>query len=136
MNILNGDTIRIRDTDYANASTFKAAMSGVYLVYELATPTTETADPFTDPQIVDDWGTEEYVDTRDVPMPVGHDTLYSANLRDKLQMLPNAPANTGDYIVHYDATTRTCTFKPFAEAVATALNLMTLNMSNTNNEGE
>lgn len=125
---------------YANVKAYinakNAANTPITVIYPVRDAITETADPFTDPQIVDDWGAEEYVDTRDVPMPVGHDTLYSANLRDKLQMLPNAPANTGDYIVHYDATTRTCTFKPFAEAVATALNLMTLNMSNTNNEGE
>ena len=52
-------------------------MSGVYLVYELATPTTESAAPYTNPQIVDDFGTEEYV--TDSIVPVGHVTKYMDN---------------------------------------------------------
>lgn len=84
-----------------DAAAFKTAMSGVYLVYELANPTTETADPFQTPQIVNDFGTEEYVDAgeRDVAIPVGHETHYGSNLRAKLEMLPNSPDGNGDYIV-------------------------------------
>ena len=86
---------------------FKTAMSGVYLVYELATPTTESATGYTSPQIVNDFGTEEYVDagvtaatpTRDVAIPVGHSTFYAANLRAKLEMAPESPEGNGDYIV-------------------------------------
>ena len=74
--------------EYASAAAFKTAMSGVYLVYELATPTTETADPFTSPQIVDAYGTERYVDERTVAVPVGHVTKYPDNLREKLDGLP------------------------------------------------
>lgn len=68
----------VRDTAYTDAATFKTAMSGVYLVYELATPTEEEADPYTNPQICSNWGTEEYVVTEQsgVAMPVGHDTDY------------------------------------------------------------
>ena len=87
----------VRDTSYTDAATFKTAMSGVYLVYELATPTTETAEPFQSPQIVDDWGTEEYVTTSIVP--VGHNTKYTANLRAKIEMAPDSPSGDGDYIV-------------------------------------
>ena len=97
----------IKDSDYTDAAAFKAAMSGVYLVYELDTPTTEESDPFQSPQIVDDFGTEEYVDagvtaqtpTRDVAIPVGHNTTYQANLRAKLEMAPDSPDGDGDYIV-------------------------------------
>ena len=53
---------------------FKTAMQGVYLVYELATPTTETATPYTNPQIVSKYGTLEYVTNSIVP--VGHKTTY------------------------------------------------------------
>lgn len=67
--------IWIRDDAYSDAASFKAAMSGVYLVYEIVTPTTETADPYTNPQIVDPDGTEEYVTTSIVP--VGHETYYA-----------------------------------------------------------
>ena len=78
-----------------------------YLVYELATPTTEQANPYQTPQIVDDWGTEEYRDAlataqsnpRDVAIPVGHDTTYRNNLRAKLEMAPESPSGDGDYIL-------------------------------------
>ena len=49
---------------------------GTYTVTKLVTPTTETADPFTNPMIVDGDGTEQFVDGRTVEMPVGHDTFY------------------------------------------------------------
>ena len=100
-----GGIIGVYDEVYADAAAFKTAMSGVYLVYELATPTEETADPYTNPQIVDDFGTEEYVDglysagTRDVAIPVGHQTQYMANLKAKLEMSPSSPEGAGDYIV-------------------------------------
>ena len=67
------DVIYIKDTAYSDATAFKTAMSGIYLVYEKATPNIETADPFTNPQIVDPSGTEEYVGS---PIPVGHKTTY------------------------------------------------------------
>ena len=75
------------------------------LVYRKATPTTETAQPYTNPQTVSDWGTEEYVDAavqegdRDVAVPVGHVTDYLANLRDKLQNLPDAAGADGTYLI-------------------------------------
>ena len=87
----------ISDSSYSDAATFKAAMSGVYLVYKLSEPTTETAEPFSDPQIVNDWGTEEYV--TDSIVPVGHVTNYQPNLRAKLEMSPDSPEGDGDYIV-------------------------------------
>ena len=88
---------RIRNDAYTSASDFKAAMSGVMLVYELAEPATEQAQSFTNPQIVDDFGTEEYVTNSIVP--VGHITKYANNLRAKLEMAPNSPDGDGDYIV-------------------------------------
>lgn len=66
--------LRVIDSSYTDAATFKAAMSGVMLVYELATPTTETATPYTNPQIVSKYGTLEYVTNSIVP--VGHKTTY------------------------------------------------------------
>ena len=67
--------------------------------------TTEEAEPYQNPQIVDDFGTEEYVDfaesqgTRDVSVPVGHETVYAPNLRAKLETAPDSPPSDGDYIV-------------------------------------
>lgn len=66
--------ITIHDTSYTDAASFKAAMSGVMLVYELATPATETAQAYTNPQIVSKYGTLEYVTNSIVP--VGHKTTY------------------------------------------------------------
>lgn len=63
-----------KDFSYNDASTFKTAMSGVYLVYELATPTTESADAYTQSQRVG--ATEEFVDARSVPIPVGNVSEY------------------------------------------------------------
>ena len=84
---LDGE-ILVRATEYTSVESFRTAMNGVYLIYELATPTTETADPFTSPQIVDAYGTERYVDERTVAVPVGHVTKYPDNLRKKLDGLP------------------------------------------------
>lgn len=82
---LFANKVDIVDNAYANstAQQFQTAMSGVYLVYELSTQTTETADPYTNPQTVDPHGTEQYVDaaytagSRDFEMPVGHETIYT-----------------------------------------------------------
>ena len=122
-NLTDSGTLMIRDDSYTNAATFKTAMSGVYLVYELLTPFDETVsnpelrgipmldgnnklyyygdtcEDFTNPQIVNDFGTEEYVDTREVPIPVGHETEYQPNLRAKLEMAPDSPDGDGDYLV-------------------------------------
>lgn len=66
--------VDIIDSSYSDASSFKSAMSGVYLVYELATSTTESADAYTQSQRVG--ATEEFVDGRTVEIPVGHNSLY------------------------------------------------------------
>jgi hypothetical protein len=80
------DNVIVRDDAYADATAFKAAMSGVMLVYELATPTTEEAAPYQHLQQCDPNGTEEFVSTGIVP--VGHETRYPENLRAKIEGLP------------------------------------------------
>lgn len=96
----SGGRVYIIDTAYASTSAadFKTAMSGVYLVYELATPTTETASPYINPQAVDANGTEQYVDagTRDFEMPVGHETSYY-NLASDAQQIYDTPTTDGTY---------------------------------------
>ena len=72
---------------------------GTNTVYKLDTPTTESADPYTETQICNDFGVEEFVDSRTVPMPVGANALYQANLRAKLEMAPDSPDGDGDYLV-------------------------------------
>lgn len=76
-----------------------AITDGTNTVVKLDTPVEESADPFHDPQWVDDFGTEEYVDIRSVPVPVGHNTSYPANLRDKIQHLPEPTGVNGTYLI-------------------------------------
>lgn len=66
----------VKNTSYTDGTTFKTAMSGVYLVYELATPTTEQLAPFDNPQISIVGGTEQFITDNDVP--VGHESEYKA----------------------------------------------------------
>lgn len=84
-------------TTYTEA-TFKTAMDGVYMVYELATPTTETSTPFTSPQVCYPDGTEEYVTENGVP--VGHETEYPydlVGLVENLINVPDVPSTNGTY---------------------------------------
>lgn len=108
--LLSGGTtfyVRIDSTKASTPTEFKTwlANNPVSLVYILQTPTTETADPYVNPQIVDDFGTEEFVDAaveagdRDVSVPVGHNSQYMNNLRDKLQHLPDLASSNGTYVI-------------------------------------
>ena len=101
------DSVMIYNSAYTDAAAFKTAMSGVYLIYELATPTTESADAFTEYQSVDDFGTEEFVDaaTRDVMVPVGHLTEYPPDLKAKLEMSPDSPPSDGLWLVQHSSGT-------------------------------
>ena len=77
-------SVDVIDSTYNNAASFKNAMNGVYLVYELASSTTETADTYTNPQWVDPNGTERYtLSANAFPMPVGHDTTYNTDVGSK-----------------------------------------------------
>ena len=75
------------------------------LMYEVATPEPFAAEPFQYPMVVDPLGTEEFADygvaqgTRDVAVPVGHVTEYPADLRTKLERLPNAADSDGRFCV-------------------------------------
>lgn len=99
---LNNSILRVANSNYETASAFKTAMNGVKLQYKLATPTTETADTFENPQLVDNWGTEEYIDSREVQIPVGHITKYPPDLKAKLESAPDSPASDGDYILRHN----------------------------------
>ena len=72
----------IRDSAFSDVETLKNALSGTYLVYEMKTPTTETATPYTNPQASYDGGTEEYVS--DCIVPIGHETEYPMTFSDTM----------------------------------------------------
>ena len=91
----------LRNDAYTDATEFKATLAGKFLVYELATPTTETAEPFQSPMVVDPLGTEEFVDygveqgTRDVSIPVGHETIYEYGVYGKIGEVYDSPTFYG-----------------------------------------
>ena len=89
--------IAVRDSNYTSAADFKASLSGVYLVYKKATPTTETLTPFDYPQSVG--SIEEITDykveqeDRDVAIPTGHVTEYMGKGGEfTLPTLPTTPS--------------------------------------------
>ena len=94
----------------------KLASNPVTVIYELAEPTYEQATPYRNFQLVDDWGTEEFVTTGMIP--VGHESRYPANLRDKLQHLPDAANSNGSYLI--TQTDGQMTLTPFPAPPTTA----------------
>ena len=58
--------------------TLTSAISGETIIYELATPTSETVAGYTNPQTCIRQGAEEFIDERTIPIPCGHDTDYAA----------------------------------------------------------
>lgn len=88
-------SVFIRDSSYIDAASLKASLSGVYMVYELATPTTETAEPYQHVQICDDFGTEEYIST--TVAPVGHTTKYPLDIAGRLDNILTMPTADGTY---------------------------------------
>lgn len=69
----------IKDSNYTDATLLKAALDGVYLVYPLAEPITESSTPWQNPQRVFTDGTEQFIDDRDVPIPVGNVSKYTSS---------------------------------------------------------
>ena len=71
------------------------------IVREILYPTTSTTTPYAEIQVVDPDGIEEYIDagttaatpTRDVAIPVGHETFYPQDLKKELDKISSA----GDY---------------------------------------
>lgn len=125
-NIIDSQIIAIRDDSLSSgtAEQFKTAMSGVYLVYELATPFDETVsnpelrgipkldannnlyydgdtcNDFTNPQTVVSGGKEEFVDGRSIEIPVGHYSQYYTETEgDKIKYLPELTGSKGKYVV-------------------------------------
>lgn len=82
----------IRDTAYSNAATFKTAMNGVYLYYELATPVEYTLDSEINLNYrVDNLGTEAEVPQNTATpttAPIVYDVRYAMNAVDTLRNLP------------------------------------------------
>lgn len=85
-------TALVVDHAYTDAATFKAAMDGVILYYEMAVYEEYILDtPIAMNYRVDDFGTEERLpaDTAESVLPeIDYDVKYSINARDTLRRLP------------------------------------------------
>jgi len=95
--------VYVKDTSYLDVASFKASLNGVYLVYELANPITESAQPYQQLQECDPAGTEEFVyaDDVSVKIPVGHTTKYISSISDKVDAITDTvkeQENIGFYI--------------------------------------
>ena len=126
---LNG-YVQVYDSSYSSQAAFIAAMSGVELVYELATPLEYVLDtPIQLTYMVDDFGTEAKlpVDTAELPTgPLRFAVTYPFNAVDKLRRLStnylskesteamlNALQSAGiisGYTMTYNASTEQYTF--------------------------
>lgn len=91
-------SLLIFDSSYTDAATFKTAMSGVMLVYELATPTTEQSQPFASTEVVFPNGTEEMVGLGTPLLPVPIEYEYLEDLKGKLKTLPDIEQLTNSAI--------------------------------------
>ena len=87
------ETIAIRNDSCDTAADLKTALSGVHVVYELATPTTESADPYTDVQLAGE--TEQFVTENYIP--VGNESFYPTDLTGVVQNLAPLPTTAGTY---------------------------------------
>ena len=65
-----------KDSSYTSGAALKTAMSGVYLYYELATPTTEQGTDFNPSYAVETGGTESWLQDQSTGVPQGHETEY------------------------------------------------------------
>lgn len=110
--------IYIKDSAYTYATEFVSSLNGVKLVYKKATPTTDTAAPFTANQIIDGAGTEEFTDygvesgSRDFAVPPGNVSNYYA-YTDGSMTIPAIPPADGDYEMklHVSGGVRTFTWE-------------------------
>lgn len=86
----------VRAYQSGDESLADAITDGTNTVYKLSTPTTETAEPYTEYQDVDANGTEEYVSTGVVP--VGHTTKYPTDIKGAFESILSAiPSANGTY---------------------------------------
>lgn len=109
------------DSAYTDSAAFQSAMSGVYMVYELATPTTESGTAYQRIQTVDADGTESF--TANSVVPVGHYTQYPQNmlaLADQISdSFPVAPSIDGTYTLQAVVSNGVPTYRWVAQTSST-----------------
>ena len=98
-------------------SEMQAWIAGKTILYELATPTTETADPYTGTQIVAPDGTEEYIyENGAFELPVGHSSDYPIDVSGQLDDILDTPSANGTYVLKATVTDGAVTYSWVADA--------------------
>lgn len=69
-------TIMIKDLQYSTSAAFKEAVAGIKVILNRSYPITATAQPFAETMEVNSSGTQQFIDSRTVPMPVGNISMY------------------------------------------------------------
>lgn len=84
--------LRFYTTQYSDVATFKSAMSGVYLYYELATPTTEQGTAFAENIPCDPVGSKSWENTNGIPQgaEIFYPYDYAGTLDSMIDALPSA----------------------------------------------
>lgn len=97
--IFYSDNIIVRDSSYSDVATFKAAMSGVMLYYELATPEEYVLDEAIPTAMRNDpYGTERRLpaDTPSTVLaPFAADIIYATNIKEAVRQLPQNYISVG-----------------------------------------
>lgn len=114
------DAFYVTDSALANktAAEVQSYFNGVYAVFELATSTEETASSFASTQKTG--VTEQFMEPETpstVFLPVGHDSFYLPDLKDKLEVAPDSPTTDGVYVVSRSGGTNV--YIPIANVTAT-----------------
>ena len=93
---ISGATIYMTDASSNDATAFTSAISGIYLYYELATPTTEQGTAYNPIIATVKNGVLSWTNTKGIP--VGHESHYFENLRKRVEdRLPDPPSADGTY---------------------------------------
>lgn len=86
----NGSFIRFRnDSCNGDVATFKTKITGQVMYFELATPTTEQVDPYTENTLIDDWGTQEWLSDNVVMLPQPAEFFYSVDYKAFIDSVGN-----------------------------------------------
>lgn len=78
---------------------FKTAMTGVKILVRMQTSTESTADEYTELQNISNWGTEKWLTSGDVVIPVGSEIFYPVDLKAKIEVAPDSPDDDDYYVM-------------------------------------
>lgn len=99
-------SIVIRNDSCSTPAELKTALNGVHIVYPLETPTTETADHYTEVQLAGE--TEQFVSNNYIP--VGNESFYPTDLTGVVQNLAPLPTTAGTYKLQVTVSNGTPTY--------------------------